>query len=266
MPTPFSHLAVAQRLFTDPTLPEAFRTLLMAERGAFLLGNVAADARVGAGTPREVTHFYAYGQPLDEAPWRVMLRQYPMLWTPHSASQRAFVAGYVAHLCMDEIWSKEMVGPHFAAREWGDRMFRFYMLHIILIYMDERDFAQLEHWQPEHLQRAQPDNWLPFIPDDDLRRWQLLIYDQIKPEGSSQTLEIFGDRIARTPQEMRAFLDSGEDMQRGLWDHIPRTTLAEIEGHMYAHARTEMLCYLDSASAADAEVPSASSGVEDGSA
>lgn len=244
MPTPFSHLAVAQRLLNDELLPQNYRDFLRSELGAFLPGNVAADARVGAGVPREQTHFYLFAQDIVESPWRVMLKKHPELWQPHSAAQQAFIAGYIAHLAMDEIWSRQMVRPHFAEREWGERALRFLMLHIILIYMDERDLRLIEPWQADKLDSVQPDHWLPFISDQDLSAWQRLIADQIKPGGVSQTLNIFGGRIAKTPAELRAILDSDQQMQADLWDHIPPEVLKQVEENMYLHARDGVSEYL----------------------
>lgn len=245
MPTPFTHLEIAQRLLHDAAIPQAIRRLLHAETGAFLLGNVAADARVGSGAPRDHTHFYMYGQDIVEHPWRVMMRANPSLMQPHNPAHRAFIAGYVAHLTVDETWSVQMVAPHFVGREWGDRVLRFYMLHIILIYMDERDLALIENWQAEALCSAQPESWLPFASDDDLRAWQNLIYQQIKADGASLTLEILGERISKTPGEMRAFLDSRQQMQSHLWDHIPMTILAQVEAAMYAAARDQLITYFE---------------------
>ncbi len=249
MPTPFTHLIFAQRLLRPQTgavytPSDTASSVLWDERSAFLLGSVAADARVGAMLPREKTHFYSYGQEMPESPWRVMLRQYPALWTPHSPAQRAFIAGYVGHLAMDELWSRQMVGPYFIAREWGPRGLRYLMLHIILIHMDERDYPYIEPWQADALKRAHPDEWLPFISDADLGEWQHLIYDQIRPGGPSQTLEIFGERIAKTPTELRAILDDPQVMERDLWRHIPQTVLADVEAEMYRYACASIDEYL----------------------
>lgn len=245
MPTPFTHLNIAQRLLADDALDAAHRDALRAERGAFLLGSIAADARVGAGLPRDRTHFYTYGQDIVDHPWRVMLRHHPGLLHPHDAAHRAFVAGYVAHLAVDEYWSLNMVEPHFVRRNWGDRAARFLMLHIILVVMDEADLALLEAWQADALRAARPNRWLSFISDNDLTAWQDLIHAQIRPGGQSETLSIFGARINRTAAELRAILDSGETMQSGLWDHISRDVLAEVAAGMYAFARVQMAHYLD---------------------
>ncbi|MBC8100952.1 MAG: zinc dependent phospholipase C family protein [Armatimonadetes bacterium] len=235
MPTPFSHLAVAQRLLDDQALPQACRGLLRAELGAFLLGSIAADARVGAGMPREHTHFYAYAQQMTENPWRAMLRLNPELWQPRTPAHWAFMMGYVAHLAMDETWSREMVAPHFVQREWGSQGLRFLMLHIILIVMDERDLSLLQPWQADALHSAQPDQWVAFITDVDLRAWQGLIYQQLMPGGVSETLTIFGARARKSPTELRTILDSDSEMQTNLWDNIPRSTLAQVEAQMYTY-------------------------------
>lgn len=245
MPTPFTHLLTAQRLLTDPAVPADSRALLNAQRGAYLLGSVVADASVLAGLRRDETHFYSYDKPMEDHPWRVMMARYPEL---HAAQDddawRAFLAGYVMHLSMDEIWSLHMTKPQFAEREWAPREQRFVMLHVLLTYMDERDQALLDPTYNEDLHSAIPDGWLPFLSDSVLREWDDLIYGQIIPGGKSETLEIYGARISKTPEEMRAILDSPERMQAELWDNVTRETVADAEALMYEHAREQMGAYL----------------------
>jgi hypothetical protein len=243
MPTPFTHLETAQRLLVDDLVPDAIRRELKAESSAFLLGNVAADARTESGLRREDTHFYNYDQGITEHPWQVMMGLYPALETANDAAHRAFLAGYVAHLSIDEWWSLYMLGPHFARREWAPRPIRFLMLHILLIYMDERDYNRLESWQYPSLERAAPHHWLPFMNDTILRSWRDFIAEQISPDNQSQTLEVLGSRINKQPAELRAILDSPAIMETDLWQHIPQSTLAEIEIGMYDHARQQMLTY-----------------------
>jgi hypothetical protein len=244
MPTPFTHLLVAERLLSDPAVPADHRALLNAQRPAYLLGSVVADASVLAGLRRDETHFYSYDKPMEDHPWRVMLARYPQLQHATAADHRAFLAGYVMHLSMDEIWSLHMTGPQFAEREWAPRAQRFVMLHVLLTHMDERDAALLDPAYTEDLHHAAPHNWLPFLSDDVLIQWDALIYGQLIPGGKSETLEIYGARINKTPDEMRAILDSPEQMQADLWNHIPRVTIADAEALMYRHAREQMLTYL----------------------
>lgn len=243
MPTPFTHLAIAQRLLQDPALSSDVREALAKARDAFLLGNIAADARVGSGAARADTHFYQYGEPIDAPPWRVMTGRFPRLMQPHDAAHRAFVAGYVAHLSVDEYWTRNLSGPYFALKEWADRQERFYMLHILLITMDERDLASLEGWQAGALAAAEPLDWLPFASDADLRQWRDLIHTQIAPGGHSETLHIFGQRINKSAAEMRAIVDDPAQVQARLWDYVPRADVARIEAEMFAYARAQMAVY-----------------------
>lgn len=242
MPTPFTHLHTAQRLLRDDFLPTHMRAALHEQLGAFLLGNVAADARSSTGE-RANTHFYRYDQPIRLPVWREMLSEFPTLTLPLPADQRAFVAGYVAHLAMDEIWTLELVRPHIVEGVWGDLRLRFYAMHLLLILMDERDLAALEAWQSDALISALPRDWLPFISDHDLCGWRDLIYQQITPGGVSLTLNIFGGRVGKTPEELRADLESNSAMQSTVWDHVPRAALAQIEAQMYAHAREQIAVY-----------------------
>ena len=66
MPTPFTHLEIAQRLLQDERIPMDIRGILTQEKPAFLLGSVAADGRVDLGSARQDTHFYRYDQPQTE--------------------------------------------------------------------------------------------------------------------------------------------------------------------------------------------------------
>lgn len=247
MPTPFTHLAFARRLREDSRLPSSLRTLVEAEWGSFLLGSVVADGHTLAGLKREDTHFYSYDRPMKQPPWQEMLTCHPSLLTPYNGSHQAFIAGCVGHLSMDEVWSVDMLRPHFVEREWAPRSLRWLMLHILLIYMDERDLAQLPSGMADDLHAVQPQDWLPFLSDEAIAGWGDVIYRQIKPGGLSETLEIFGGRINQTPEQLRAILDSAERMRRDLWDHISPVLLAEIEEKMYSHAVAQMGRYLEEA-------------------
>ena len=145
MPTPYSHLWIAHRLLADEALSSEVQSAIAADVPAYLLGSIVADARIYPGADRELTHFYRYDKPMPDHPWQEMLRQNPTLAQPQTDSHRAFIAGYVAHLAADEYWTRQMVGPHFAEGAWGnDIRWRFYVLHLLLTSMDERDEARLQ--------------------------------------------------------------------------------------------------------------------------
>jgi hypothetical protein len=242
MPTPFMHLKVAQDLLRDSQVPPPLRDLLNAHRGAFLLGSIAADARISSGIKRDHTHFYRYDEELQDHPWRTMLECYPSLWNPPDLAQRVFVAAYVAHLAMDELWMIDMLRPQFWSADWGTRESRFFTLHILLSAVDARDYDLIEDWQAQTLLAAQPCDWLPFISDTDLHGWRDFIGTQLI-EGS-ETLDVLSARVKSSPEDFRAVLESRERMQADLWAQVPQATLAQVEAAMYVFAREQMLVYL----------------------
>ncbi len=246
MPTPFTHLRILQDLLADPELAPPHHALLRRQLPAFQLGSIVADARVSSGIGREVTHFYAYGEPISERPWRLMLRQHPALRQPRDEAQLAFLAGYCAHLAADEAWTLQMVEPRFWGRDWQGvaRQEKIFALHLILTVMDERDQAALQSWQADSLRSCQPCAWLPFMADDILRDWRDLVARQLAPGGISLTLDIFAARLGLAPAALRAALDSPARMRALLWRHVPKAFLAQVERDMYAFTRGQMACYV----------------------
>src|SRR5882724_7305584 len=122
MPTPFMHMALAERLLADPALPPAEHDLLADHWGAFLLGSIAPDARVSSGLDRVSTHFFEYLPKVDPPAVTAMLTRHPDLRRDQidDAGRVAFVAGYAAHLAMDQVWCTDLLFPAFFHSDWAD--------------------------------------------------------------------------------------------------------------------------------------------------
>lgn len=242
MPTPFTHLATAARILNDARVPPSLHAALMVEKGAFLLGNIAADARVSSGIERAQTHFYSFDRPITEHPWRVMLARFPQLTRPTSMAQRVFLAGYVAHLAMDEVWSVRIVRPYFGEGAWGTPAQRFLLLNALLVRMDLRDYAALADWQRLALLEASPHGWLPFMTDMDLAGWRDFVGAQLPPDGESQTLAVIGERIGYQPAALQALVASADAMTL-LWDNVPEVVVTQAERAMREQSLLDMLTY-----------------------
>lgn len=244
MPTPFMHIAFAHKIIVDPVLPSSTKTLIGAQWGTFLLGSIAPDARVSSGIRRADTHFFEYEPVIAVPPMDAMLTQFPTLNRDQvsSEAQAAFVAGYAAHLAMDEVWCTDLLFPKFMTL-WDGSFNSFQMLHMLLGYLDARDYATLEADDYPALLTATPDHWLPFIPDTALIDWRDLIAEQLPPDGRSRTLEILSQRIKMNESEMRAFIDSDELMSENLWQNVPPALVASVERTMYERARASLIAY-----------------------
>src|SRR6266436_5852158 len=133
MPTPFMHMALAERLITDPVLPAGVRDLLVSNWGAFLLGSIAPDARVSSGIDRVGTHFFEYVPHIDPSAVQVMMMRHP-----------------------------ELAGIPFFEGVWGEQATKNLALHLLLSHMDQRDRQLLPANQYDDLASATPARWLPF--------------------------------------------------------------------------------------------------------
>lgn len=244
MPTPFMHMIVAHELLGDPALDPAIRTRLSGQLSAFMLGNIAADARVSSGVKRADTHFFDYTPIIDPPPGDLMLSRHPDLRADSitDPAHQAFIAGYLAHLQMDMIWAVDMLYAGFGA-EWGTQEERFHMLHVVLAYLDRRDYQRLDPTDGDTLRAAMPGRWLPFIPDRDLIEWRDLIASQFDPATGSLTLDIFTKRIGWTVAEMDALLHDANQLEQRLFTYVPLSMIEAVESKMYDGARNAIRRY-----------------------
>ena len=105
MPTPVMHLALAEEILGGDLLSPATRCLLARQRGPFLLGHTVPDVQTISGQGREETHFYTIPRSTDRPAYEALFAAYPVLAHAKSLppAQAAFVAGYAAHLLLDEL-------------------------------------------------------------------------------------------------------------------------------------------------------------------
>jgi hypothetical protein len=240
------HMALARRLLTDPQLPRTAHDLLQAEWGAFLLGSIAPDARVSSGFDRVHTHFFEYGPVIDPPPVITMLARHPDLRRSaiQDESKAAFVAGYVAHLAMDEVWCTGVLYPRFLHDDsWATLRTRSMLYHMLLGLLDQRDRSELQDADYRQLSSTAPDHWLRFIGDEGLRRWRDAVASQIAPGASSLTLSILGQRIGMQASEMAAFV-ADEARMAPLWQAVPLTQLAAVEEAAHSATRRAVASYL----------------------
>ncbi len=229
MPTPFTHLLAAPALLDATDIPPTARQRLAAEWPAFLLGNIAPDVQTISGQTREATHFFPV--PLDDAPpaHTVMFARYPALARPHRlpAAQMAFLAGYLAHLAFDQLWIAEIFAPVFGPEQtWASFGERLYLHNALRAWVDAVDVAQLPAPLGPALHTARPEQWLPFVQDDDLARWRDRVADQLAPGAVSHTIAVFAERMNADPHAFAALVNSLGEMDGRVFVHVSREQLA----------------------------------------
>ncbi len=223
VPTPFYHLSISEALLHQPALPEDVRSFLLAWRSEFLFGSTAADVQVVSGQSREATHFFDLPiLPGLPPPWQALLCQYPCLADAASLppAQAAFLAGYICHLQADYRWVEEIFAPIFGPHcPWGSFGERLYLHNVLRAYLDRGVLPELVG-QHTCLSQVEPLDWLPFTSDQDLYAWRDLLFPQLCPGASVQTVEVFAARQGMQAQDYYALLDSEERMQHEIFVHL----------------------------------------------
>lgn len=226
MPTPATHLASAQAMLHRGTLRTAARELLSRHTGPFVLGHTAPDVTTISGQRREASHFYSIPRTSNRPAYQVLLDTHPALVdvTRLSPAQAAFVAGYIAHLLLDELWLVDVFQPCFL-QEWGPLAERMFLHNVLRTWVDGDDQARLNDTVSQALQQAEPDNWVSFIEDGHLRLWRDWLVEQLAPDHKMETAEVLASRVGVPAEEMETVAQSPEQMENRVFCHFSRSAL-----------------------------------------
>ena len=239
MPTPVMHLALAEEILRGDALSPATRRLLIEQRGPFLLGNTAPDVQTVSGQERAETHFYHVWRPPppDESARSAcesLLAAHPALARADALppAQAAFVAGYLAHLLLDELWLKRVFRRYFL-QDWGPLEERLFLHNVLRTWMDRLDQRRLNVSLAAALREANPEGWLPFVSDEHLRGWRDWLVEQFTPGHQVQTAEVFARRMGVPAADVEAVLQSPQQMESRVFCHVPRTALQSFRDRGY---------------------------------
>ena len=245
MPTPIMHLVLAEEILHSDDLPLAARRLLIRQRGPFLLGNTAPDVQTISGQPRKETHFCTVPRTTDRPTCEALFAAHPHLAHAESLppAQAAFIAGYLAHLALDEVWLAAVYERHFLG-DWGSRREQLFLHNVLRIWMDARDQQRLNGSVSVALCKAMPQDWLPFVGDEHLRTLRDWLVGQLGPGGRVQTAEVFARRMDVPVAEMEAVLRSPRQMEERIFGRISRAELESFRDTGYARSIASINRYL----------------------
>jgi hypothetical protein len=228
MPTPFMHLRLSEDLrslaLSCQDFDGRFRLIFGETWPAYYLGCVAPDYQTICGIPRPETHFYTMPPVSKTAAMENMLAAHPQLSPGQSLppDQAGFIAAYLVHLQLDLIWHFDVVMPYFVNSPIADNQRHAYLLHVFLLtYLDNLAFLSLPDAAPEELAAASYDHWLPFAEQDQVTAWRDFLLEQMRPGGTSQTVQIFAGRLRMTQDEFNAKLGDPDWMNEELFSRIP---------------------------------------------
>lgn len=245
MPTPFMHLALAEEILHKGDLSSAARGLLHGQRGPFLLGNTAPDVQTVSGQARIESHFYTLPRDTDRPAHETLFAAHPALAEPSELppAQAAFIAGYIAHLLLDELWLDDIFLRYFG-EDWASRQRRAFLHNVLRSWADRQDRRQLNGKVAAALREAQPQRWLPFADDADLCAWRDWLIQQLTPGQTAQTTEVFAKRMGVSTTDMEALLSSPEEMEAHVFQRIPAAALQSFHDTGYTKSVALINWYL----------------------
>jgi hypothetical protein len=232
VPTPFYHIDLAERLLDDPELAPGIRERLLGSKPAFLFGNTAPDYVTLARLPRKEGHFFDVPIRRMEPAHRRLLGQFPELSRPTHLpdDQAAFLAGYLAHLWLDQVWIVGIFEPIFGPTVRRDTFRQRLLDHNLLrAHMDRDARRHLPSGLGVTLSSASPSEWLPFAGDQALFAWRDHLAEQLAPGGHSRTIDVFASRHGISSSEFTHYLESKQSMANAVFRHLPQETLARLQ-------------------------------------
>ena len=229
MPTPFYHIVIAEEILEDNRLHALVRNLLCDFLPAFLFGNVAPDVQAISRYTREDTHFFSIDNVGNNVAYKAMLSKHKELSNTRLLSpvRSAFVAGYLAHLLLDQAWIVEVFNPVFGKQvNWGKFRERLFLHNVLRTFLDQREY---DHLPSDIGQRfslnLSSTRWLPFVDNKDLYRWYQFLSEQLADGLSSRTVEVFADRMGLKPEDFEAILLDDDVMEQKIFARISRIQL-----------------------------------------
>jgi hypothetical protein len=110
MPHLVFHMSVARELAETLRYP-----ILEDNRGAFYMGSTGPDMHILEGRRRSSSHFFELDEMHEQNSVETFFEAHPELRKARelSGGAPAFVAGYLTHLVIDEIWITEIYRPFF---------------------------------------------------------------------------------------------------------------------------------------------------------
>ena len=232
MPTPFYHIVIAEEILEDSRLNATVRSLLFDCFPAFLFGNVAPDVQAVSSYTREDTHFFSIDNVEKNVAYKEMLSKHKELSNVRRLSpvRSAFVAGYLAHLLLDQAWIIEVFNPVFGQNvNWGEFRERLFLHNVLRTFLDQRDYDRLpSDIHQKFALNLSTTQWVPFVDNKDLYRWYKFLLEQLTDGLSSRTIEVFAARMGVKPEDFEEILLDDVVMEQRIFSRMSRIGLDEF--------------------------------------
>ena len=249
MPPIALHMVLARQIGLD--LGEA---TLNAEPGAYLLGATTPDIRVITRQDRFSTHFFDLALEDHQDSVAGFFGEHARLSDPGALNPctRAFVAGYISHLVMDEQYITGMYRPFFAAHETLGGKIRANVMDRLLQFDLER-----AHSADPEIRRALADALActvegiqaGFVDGETLERWRQVASDVAARDMDWERIRAMIANHLRYAgieqgETLTGFLDSLPELLDETIAHVTSAGVEDFLGRTTEAARKAVMRYL----------------------
>lgn len=194
--------------------------LLDNQRGSLYLGSTAPDIRVITRWERERTHFFDIHRWDDQNSVDALFEEHPTLADPSTLREQTagFIAGYITHLVMDEMWINNVYRPFFGERSpLGGDVRANVMDRALQFTMDSerRNDRDLMLHVMNEVAACDLDLEVDFIDMDTLREWHSFV---VKLSEQMPSWERY--RAGARRHLERSGVEIGQDFEE-LMDSLP---------------------------------------------
>lgn len=248
MPTASAHIAAALELLQDPAFIPRKQLASGELYGAFLLGNISPDVRVLNGAAREATHFYDIPLSGEATACQTMFAVHPSLENAGALAeqQAAFVAGYMAHLILDETWLELVVMPHIFVdgATWNKNHPNFLLYCLLMTLLAEESGLVVPQIAVDALLSANPRSWLPFANDADLSEWRDRVSRYVQNDSGWQTARMFAYEMKVDAEDLHQVVTSEDLLDKEIFKVVPRSVLDTFQHETHRRTVEALNAYL----------------------
>ncbi len=246
--------SIGQHMTRARAIADALRhPAIDAERGAFYFGASAPDVRVITRRDRIHTHFFDLDRFEPQDSVVSMFEAYPELAEARAldSETRAFMAGYITHLILDEVYIETMFRPFFGAESpMKDDLFGNVLDRALQYEMNRREMED-EHAAEQLISAlglCTTSNGCTFIEDEFLERWRDVVLDFARAGASwdrfPRMMNIHLKRAGFSEEEIDQFTADGPALAKQALDYVGEERVREFIARADARATQRVREYL----------------------
>lgn len=236
------------------TVGEELNANGLTKSGEYLLGSTAPDIRVLTRWDRQVTHFFDLASFEPQRGVEGLFHAQPQIAeaTLLNDSTRAFMAGYITHLEMDECWINDVYRPFFGVHSTLAGDSRANVLDRVLQYELERKIREDRAFMSScesALRSAAMEIECGFLEQETLERWREINLDVVsRPPDWDRFRQIASrhlkDAGIETVEAVEAFMTEIPDLLEETREHVSEERIEHFMDSARERSRQSLKEYL----------------------